>query len=48
MSTLAFGASADTAEPAQNTATPANMTFLRPKRSPRVPNVSMKLAKTRA
>jgi hypothetical protein len=48
MSVSAFGASAARADPAQKTATPASMTFLRPKRSPSVPKVSMKLAKTSA
>ena len=43
-----FTATAPTTEPTQNTATPASITFLRPKRSPSVPMVSMRLANTRA
>src|ERR1700728_1577881 len=48
MSTLTLGATAAIKEPVQNTATPPSMILLRPKRSPKVPNVSMRLAKTSA
>src|ERR1700677_173770 len=46
--TSVFGARAATIEPAQNTATPASITFLRPSRSPTVPKLSMRPAKVRA
>ena len=42
------GATAAITEPAQNTATPNRITFLRPSRSPMVPKLSMRLAKVRA
>ncbi len=48
MSTSVVGATAAMTEPAQNTATPASITFLRPKRSPTVPKLSIRLAKARA
>ena len=42
------GATAAMTEPAQNTATPKRITFLRPNRSPMVPKLSIRLAKVRA
>ena len=48
MSMSVVGATAAITEPAQKTATPASMTFLRPKRSPIVPKLSMSPAKVRA
>ena len=42
------GGQAATTEPAQKTATPASMTFLRPRMSPRVPPANMKAAKVSA
>ena len=48
MSTWTFGASAHRTEPAQNTPTPASMTFFRPSSSPIIPQASMRLAKVRA
>ena len=43
-----LGARAASTEPAQKMATPASITFLRPKTSPREPAASMRLAKARA
>ena len=48
MRMLVVGATAAITEPAQKTATPVSITFLRPKRSPMVPKLSMRLAKVRA
>ena len=48
MRTWTSGARAATTDPAQNTATPPNMTFLRPNRSLSVPKVNIRLAKTSA
>ncbi len=48
ISTAAFGASAQTTEPAQNTPAPDSMTFLRPNSSPIIPQASMMLAKVSA
>ena len=48
MSIAGLGASADSTEPAQNTPTPASMTFLRPSSSPIIPQASMRLANVRA
>ena len=48
MSQLTFEAVAATTEPAQNTATPVSMTFLRPSTSPSVPPANMKAAKVNA
>jgi hypothetical protein len=42
------GATAAMTDPAMNTATPVNMTFLRPSRSPMVPKLSMRPAKVSA
>jgi hypothetical protein len=41
MSSPAVGASAHSTEPAQNTAAPASMTFLRPNSSPIIPQASI-------
>src|SRR6202044_652141 len=43
-----FGASAHSTEPAQNTPTPASITFLRPSSSPIIPQASMRLANVSA
>jgi len=48
ISTSVVGATAAMTEPAQNTATPNRITFLRPNRSPMVPKLSIRLAKVRA
>ena len=48
MSVWTFGASAHRTDPAQNTPTPASMTFFRPSSSPIIPQASMMLAKVRA
>src|ERR1700689_2838922 len=48
MSTPTFGASAHRTDPAQNTPTPASMTFFLPSSSPIIPQASMRLAKGRA
>ncbi len=44
----AVGAIAATTEPALNSASPASITFRRPKRSPNMPPTSIRLAKVRA
>jgi hypothetical protein len=48
ISTGAFGARAQSTEPAQNTPAPDSMTFLRPSSSPIIPQASMMLANVRA
>jgi hypothetical protein len=48
MRTSVVGAMAAITEPAQNTATPNRITFLRPSRSPMVPKLNIRLAKVRA
>ena len=48
MSDPVLGARAPNTEPPTNTTTPASITRLRPKRSPRVPKASMRLANTKA
>ncbi len=48
MSESTFGARAPSRDPATNTATPPSIIRLRPRRSPKVPAPSMRLANTRA
>jgi len=48
ISVCAFGASAHSTEPAQNTPAPLSMTFFRPSSSPIMPHASMIEANARA
>ena len=48
ISVCAFGASAQSTDPAQNTPAPVSMTFLRPSSSPIMPQASMSEANVRA